>query len=150
MVPHDLALFEKVIGVNAVGTRCLAGSSSEFCVRVWRDNRTSASSWAATRLRRFNVARLAAKAMAENEPDADGLRGLIVNTASIAAYDGQVGQAAYAASKGAVVALTLHKSETASETISFYIYMYLYVYLFLSRSYRRARAVVLDARPPRV
>jgi NAD(P)-dependent dehydrogenase (short-subunit alcohol dehydrogenase family) len=54
----------------------------------------------------FNVLRLAAAAMLENEP-VDGDRGVIVNTASIAAYDGQVGQAAYAASKGGIVGLTL-------------------------------------------
>ncbi len=55
----------------------------------------------------FNVARLAAEAMAENEPTEDGERGVIVNTASVAAFDGQVGQVAYAASKGGVVGLTL-------------------------------------------
>lgn len=55
----------------------------------------------------FNVLRLAAAAMAENTPDADGQRGLIVNTASVAAFDGQVGQVAYAATKGAVVGMTL-------------------------------------------
>jgi NAD(P)-dependent dehydrogenase (short-subunit alcohol dehydrogenase family) len=54
----------------------------------------------------FNVLRLAAVAMLDNEP-VDGDRGVVVMTASIAAYDGQVGQAAYAASKGGVVALTL-------------------------------------------
>jgi NAD(P)-dependent dehydrogenase (short-subunit alcohol dehydrogenase family) len=54
----------------------------------------------------FNVLRLAAAAMLENEP-VDGDRGVIVMTASIAAYDGQIGQAAYAASKGGIVALTL-------------------------------------------
>ncbi|MDF2145502.1 SDR family NAD(P)-dependent oxidoreductase [Knoellia sp. p5-6-4] len=54
----------------------------------------------------FNVARLAAAAMLDNEP-VDGDRGVIVMTASIAAYDGQIGQAAYAASKGGVVGLTL-------------------------------------------
>ena len=54
----------------------------------------------------FNVMRLAAAAMVENEP-VDGDRGVIVMTASIAAYDGQVGQAAYASSKGAIVGLTL-------------------------------------------
>lgn len=54
----------------------------------------------------FNVLRLAAAAMLENEP-VDGDRGVVVMTASIAAYDGQVGQAAYAASKGGVVGLTL-------------------------------------------
>jgi NAD(P)-dependent dehydrogenase (short-subunit alcohol dehydrogenase family) len=55
----------------------------------------------------FNVLRLAAAAMSTTEPDADGERGVIVNTASIAAYDGQIGQIAYAASKGGVVGLTL-------------------------------------------
>ena len=55
----------------------------------------------------FNVLRLAAAAMANNTPNADGERGVIVNTASAAAFDGQIGQAAYAASKGGVVSLTL-------------------------------------------
>ena len=55
----------------------------------------------------FNVLRLAAEAMAQNEPGEDGERGVIINTASIAAYDGQIGQAAYAASKGGVAAMTL-------------------------------------------
>ncbi len=55
----------------------------------------------------FNMLRVAAAAMATQEPDARGERGVIVNTASIAAYDGQIGQAAYAASKGGVAALTL-------------------------------------------
>ena len=73
--PHDLALFEKVIRVNLIGT--------------------------------FNVTRLAATAMAELEPLAEGERGVVINTASVAAYDGQIGQAAYAASKGGIVALTL-------------------------------------------
>jgi NAD(P)-dependent dehydrogenase (short-subunit alcohol dehydrogenase family) len=72
--PHDLGLFQTVIGVNLVGT--------------------------------FNVLRLAASAMAKNEP-ADGERGVIVNTASVAAYDGQIGQIAYASSKAGVVGMTL-------------------------------------------
>lgn len=55
----------------------------------------------------FNVLALAAEAIAQTEPDAEGQRGVIVNTASIAAYDGQVGQAAYASSKGGIVGLTL-------------------------------------------
>jgi NAD(P)-dependent dehydrogenase (short-subunit alcohol dehydrogenase family) len=55
----------------------------------------------------FNVLRLSAAAMAGGEPDADGERGAVVMTASIAAYDGQIGQAAYSASKGGVVGLTL-------------------------------------------
>jgi len=73
--PHDLALFQKVIQVNLVGT--------------------------------FNMLRLAATAMSKNEPNAEGERGVIINTASVAAFEGQIGQAAYSASKGGVAAMTL-------------------------------------------
>ncbi|PYE23216.1 SDR family NAD(P)-dependent oxidoreductase [Paraburkholderia silvatlantica] len=55
----------------------------------------------------FNMIRLAAAAIAQSAPSEGGERGVIVNTASVAAYDGQIGQAAYAASKGGVVAMTL-------------------------------------------
>ena len=55
----------------------------------------------------FNVIRLAAAAIAENEPGESGERGVLVNTASVAAYDGQIGQAAYSASKGGIVGMTL-------------------------------------------
>lgn len=55
----------------------------------------------------FNVLALAAEAIAQTDPQADGQRGVVVNTASIAAYDGQIGQAAYASSKGGIVGLTL-------------------------------------------
>lgn len=55
----------------------------------------------------FNVLRLAAAAMAKNTPSAGGERGVIINTASVAAFEGQIGQAAYAASKGGVASLTL-------------------------------------------
>jgi 3-hydroxyacyl-CoA dehydrogenase/3-hydroxy-2-methylbutyryl-CoA dehydrogenase len=55
----------------------------------------------------FNVLRLAADSMSANDPDAEGERGVCVNTASIAAYEGQVGQIAYAASKGGIVGMTL-------------------------------------------
>jgi NAD(P)-dependent dehydrogenase (short-subunit alcohol dehydrogenase family) len=55
----------------------------------------------------FNVLRLSAAAMSDNDPDEDGERGAVVMTASIAAYDGQVGQTAYSASKGGIVGLTL-------------------------------------------
>jgi 3-hydroxyacyl-CoA dehydrogenase/3-hydroxy-2-methylbutyryl-CoA dehydrogenase len=55
----------------------------------------------------FDVTRNVAGAMAENDPDEGGERGVVVNVASIAAYDGQIGQAAYSASKGGVVAMTL-------------------------------------------
>ncbi len=73
--PHDLELFQKVIGVNLVGT--------------------------------FNVLRLAASAMAKAPALEHGERGVIVNTASVAAFDGQIGQAAYSASKGGVAGMTL-------------------------------------------
>lgn len=55
----------------------------------------------------FNMIRLAAEAMVKGEAQADGERGVIINTASVAAYEGQIGQAAYAASKGGIVAMTL-------------------------------------------
>jgi NAD(P)-dependent dehydrogenase (short-subunit alcohol dehydrogenase family) len=73
--PHALELFQKVIGINLIGT--------------------------------FNMIRLAAEAMSRNEPGESGERGVVVSTASVAAYDGQMGQAAYAASKGGVVGMTL-------------------------------------------
>ena len=55
----------------------------------------------------FNMMRLAADAMAKNEPEATGERGVMISTASVAAYDGQIGQVGYAASKGAIVSMTL-------------------------------------------
>ncbi|MCU0868924.1 MAG: 3-hydroxyacyl-CoA dehydrogenase [Burkholderiales bacterium] len=73
--PHPLASFEKIVGINLVGT--------------------------------FNMTRLAAEAIAKGAPNAAGERGVIVNTASVAAFDGQIGQPAYAASKAGVVGMTL-------------------------------------------
>ena len=55
----------------------------------------------------YNLVRLAAWAMSKNEPNPDGERGVIINTSSIAAYDGQIGQSAYAASKAAIAGMTL-------------------------------------------
>lgn len=55
----------------------------------------------------FNVIRLSVGLIGENQPDEQGCRGVVVNTASIAAFDGQMGQAAYSASKGAIVGMTL-------------------------------------------
>ncbi|MFT3780297.1 MAG: 3-hydroxyacyl-CoA dehydrogenase [Ottowia sp.] len=55
----------------------------------------------------FNMIRLAAEAMTQNEPESTGERGVLISTASVAAYDGQIGQAAYSASKGGVVGMTL-------------------------------------------
>jgi NAD(P)-dependent dehydrogenase (short-subunit alcohol dehydrogenase family) len=64
----------------------------------------------------FNVARLASVEIAKNEPESDGGRGVIINTASIAAFDGQKGQAAYSASKGGVVGMTLPMARDLSST----------------------------------
>jgi NAD(P)-dependent dehydrogenase (short-subunit alcohol dehydrogenase family) len=83
-LPHDLSVFNTVIGVNLVGT--------------------------------FNVLRLAAAAMSKNAPLADGERGVVINTASIAAYDGQIGQIAYAASKAGVVGMTLPAARDLSKS----------------------------------
>ena len=55
----------------------------------------------------FNMIRLAAEAMAKNDPESSGERGVLISTASVAAYDGQIGQAAYSASKGGIVGMTL-------------------------------------------
>src|SRR6185312_6898889 len=63
----------------------------------------------------FNVLRFAASAMIGGEPDADGERGVCVNTASIAAFDGQIGQIAYSASKGGVVGMTLPAARDLSQ-----------------------------------
>ncbi len=63
----------------------------------------------------FNAIRLAAAIMAQNAPGADGERGVIVNTASVAAWDGQIGQAAYSASKGGIVGMTLPIARDLSE-----------------------------------
>jgi NAD(P)-dependent dehydrogenase (short-subunit alcohol dehydrogenase family) len=66
----------------------------------------------------FNILRLAAADMAQREANADGERGVIINTASVAAYEGQIGQAAYSASKGGIVALTIQSArELAREGI---------------------------------
>jgi NAD(P)-dependent dehydrogenase (short-subunit alcohol dehydrogenase family) len=64
----------------------------------------------------FNMARLAADAMAKTDPGEYGERGVIINTASVAAYDGQIGQAAYGASKAAVVGLTLPMARDLSRS----------------------------------
>ncbi len=64
----------------------------------------------------FNVLRLAATKMLENQPDDEGERGVCINTASIAAYDGQIGQIAYSASKGGVVGMTLPAARDLSQS----------------------------------
>ena len=63
----------------------------------------------------FNCIRLAAPLMAKNAPTADGERGVVINTASVAAFDGQIGQAAYSASKGGIVGLTLPVARDLAE-----------------------------------
>jgi len=64
----------------------------------------------------FNVSRLAAVEIAKNDPEFDGARGVIINTASVAAFDGQKGQAAYAASKGGVVGMCLPMARDLAST----------------------------------
>ena len=81
---------EKVLGKNAP-------HSLDFFTKVVTVNLVGS----------FNMLRLAAEAMSKGEPNDGGERGVLINTASIAAFDGQIGQAAYAASKGGVVAMTL-------------------------------------------
>jgi 3-hydroxyacyl-CoA dehydrogenase / 3-hydroxy-2-methylbutyryl-CoA dehydrogenase len=63
----------------------------------------------------FNCIRLAAVHMAQNAPTADGERGVVINTASVAAFDGQIGQAAYSASKGGIVGMTLPVARDLAE-----------------------------------
>ncbi len=64
----------------------------------------------------FNMCRLAAAAMSNNTPEASGERGVLINTASVAAYDGQIGQAAYGASKAGVIGLTLPLARDLAQT----------------------------------
>ncbi|PYM16925.1 MAG: 3-hydroxyacyl-CoA dehydrogenase [Candidatus Rokuibacteriota bacterium] len=63
----------------------------------------------------FNATRLAAPHMAKNTPNAEGERGVVINTASVAAFDGQIGQAAYSASKGGIVGMTLPVARDLAE-----------------------------------
>ncbi len=105
-VAHAVDVFGKIdINVNAAGVapphRVIARSGDLFPLELFKfvvDVNV---------IGLFDVVRRCAQQMANNEPGADGERGLIVNVASIAAFEGQVGQAAYSASKGAVVSMTL-------------------------------------------
>ncbi|BDU58517.1 3-hydroxyacyl-CoA dehydrogenase [Limnohabitans sp. MORI2] len=81
---------EKTVGKN--GAHALASFSKTISINL---------------IGSFNMIRLAAEAMSENEPEATGERGVLISTASVAAYDGQIGQAAYSASKGGIVGMTL-------------------------------------------
>jgi NAD(P)-dependent dehydrogenase (short-subunit alcohol dehydrogenase family) len=85
-----IAPAEKTVGKN--GPHALAAFSKTVTVNL---------------LGTFNMIRLAADAMSRNEPEPTGERGVLISTASVAAYDGQIGQAAYSASKGGVVGMTL-------------------------------------------
>ena len=85
-----IAPAEKTVGKN--GPHALASFQKTITVNL---------------LGSFNMMRLAADAMSKNEPEAPGERGVMISTASVAAYDGQIGQAAYAASKGGIVGMTL-------------------------------------------
>ena len=85
-----IAPAEKVVGKN--GPHALASFSRAVTINL---------------IGSFNMIRLAADAMARNEPESTGERGVLISTASVAAYDGQIGQAAYSASKGGIVGMTL-------------------------------------------
>ena len=85
-----IAPAEKTVGKN--GAHALASFSKTITVNL---------------IGSFNMIRLAAEAMSKNEPEATGERGVMISTASVAAYDGQIGQAAYSASKGGIVGMTL-------------------------------------------
>lgn len=105
-IAKTMAAFGAIhVCVNCAGLASAArtyGKGGPFPLAEW--NRVISVNLTGT----FNVIRLCAEQMARNEPlNADGLRGAVVNTASVAAYEGQVGQAAYSASKGGVVGMTL-------------------------------------------
>jgi NAD(P)-dependent dehydrogenase (short-subunit alcohol dehydrogenase family) len=86
---------------TAAAERTLARDGSQHSLETWQ--RLIAVNLTGT----FNTVTAAAKAMSTNEPLDDGVRGLIIMTASVAAYDGQIGQLAYAATKGGIVSMTL-------------------------------------------
>jgi NAD(P)-dependent dehydrogenase (short-subunit alcohol dehydrogenase family) len=85
-----IAIGEKIVGKN--GAHALASFNKVIQVNM---------------IGSFNMMRLAADAMCKNEPETTGERGVMISTASVAAYDGQIGQAAYSASKGGIVGMTL-------------------------------------------
>ena len=91
----------KVISIYLFSTRTGGKYKKPFDLEVFR--RTIEINLIGT----FYVIRLAAARMVDNEPDEEGQRGAIVNTASLAAFEGQIGQAAYSASKGGIVGMTL-------------------------------------------
>jgi len=110
-VESALALTKEKFGRLDATVNC-AGIGVAFKVYNFNKNRTHALDdfvkvQMVNTVGTFNVIRLAVGLMGENEPDSDNQRGVIINTASVAAFDGQMGQAAYAASKGAIVGMTL-------------------------------------------
>jgi NAD(P)-dependent dehydrogenase (short-subunit alcohol dehydrogenase family) len=105
-IAQAMAAFGAIHGcVNCAGVGSAAktfGKDGPFPLAEW--NRTISINLTGT----FNVIRLCAEQMAKNAPvNPDGLRGVVVNVASVAAYEGQIGQAAYSASKGGIVGMTL-------------------------------------------
>lgn len=94
-----IATAEKTVGKN--GAHALAGFTKTIAVNL---------------IGSFNMIRLAAAAMSGNEPEPTGERGVLISTASVAAYDGQIGQAAYSASKGGIVGMTLPIARDLAKT----------------------------------
>ena len=94
-----IATAEKTVGKN--GAHSLAAFSKTLTINL---------------VGSFNMIRLAAGAMSRNEPEPTGERGVLISTASVAAYDGQIGQAAYAASKGGIVGMTLPIARDLAKT----------------------------------
>jgi NAD(P)-dependent dehydrogenase (short-subunit alcohol dehydrogenase family) len=97
-------------GLGAATTRALLDRGASVAI-VDRDGPADLSAFElvvrVNLIGTYNVLRLVAASMGENQPDGDGQRGVVVMTASVAAFDGQIGQTAYSASKGGVAALTL-------------------------------------------
>ncbi len=113
---HDDAVAAAITAAQSLGTFSVCLSATGVVIRsprlVERDGTVMPKHVLADNLTLhvsgpFNLARLSAAAFAQNEPDEDGQRGVIVNTASISAFDGQATMAPYAAAKGAVVSMTL-------------------------------------------
>jgi NAD(P)-dependent dehydrogenase (short-subunit alcohol dehydrogenase family) len=101
---RDLGTFSLVVNVAGGG---VAASRTVSRDGTPHDKDAFVETMAMNAFGTFNVSRLAAAAIAGNDPDADGQRGVIVNTASIAGLEGQAGQLAYSAAKGAILAMTL-------------------------------------------
>ncbi len=104
-IEHAIATFGLInVAVNCAG---IADASKVISKRGVHALELFSKVIAVNLIGTFNVIRLAAEQMQHNKPDEDGQRGVMINTASVAAFDGQIGQAAYSASKGGVAAMTL-------------------------------------------